>query len=335
MSSKQGSGGAQPAGGKKRAAQFGEYQVFERLGEGGMCHVFRARKRGETNDCALKVLKDEQRQDERVLNLFLTEADVALLLDHPNLIATYDAGEVNGRYYIAMELIEGRTLAEIVEACNKQRIQMPGDFVLYIVNEILEGLQGLHSASGKTGRPLGLIHRDVTPHNIFVSYEGRVTLGDFGIAHIAAYGDADPGQAIGKIGYLAPEVVLQEDIDHRADIFAAGIVLYELLTDKRLFEEGTDEELMQAIADARVERPRMFEPNMSRGLEAQIMRALAKRARDRFESAEEMTYALEPYWSKLIGNPKAIAGFMGGLFREEARAYRWKRIAMGTGTRDL
>jgi eukaryotic-like serine/threonine-protein kinase len=335
MSSQQGSGEGGQSGGKRRTIQFGEYTVVERLGEGGMCHVFRARKRGEVADCALKVLKDELRNDERVVNLFLTEADVALLLEHPNLITTFDAGEINGHYYIAMELIEGRTLDELVAACHRDRIQIPVDFSLYVISEILEGLHGLHTAVGKTGRPLGVVHRDVTPQNIFISFEGRVILGDFGVAHIQAYGDSEPGQAIGKIGYLSPEVVLQEEIDHRSDIFGAGIVLWELLTDERLFESGTDEQLMEAIAEARVPRPRTIDPNLSRGLENALMRALSRRAKDRFESAEEMIYELEPFWSKLLGNPKALSAFMAGIFREEVREWQSRKQGAELETSDL
>lgn len=312
---------------KARTAQFGEYTITERLGEGGMCHVFRARRRGENFDCALKLLKEERRRDERILSLFLTEADVALLLDHPNLIHTYDAGEIDNRYYIAMELIEGATLGDLVLRCQQTHIAIPVDFSLFIISEILEGLQALHSAAGKTGRPLGLIHRDVTPENIFISFDGRIIVGDFGVAHIQAYGDVEPGQTLGKIGYLSPEAALGEELDHRADLFAAGILLYELVTDTRLFEKGTDDELMIAIADARVPRPRTLEPALSRGLEGVIMKALAKKPKDRYESAETMIYELEPYWSKQLGNPYAISALMSGIFRPEVKEWRAKRAS--------
>ncbi len=234
-----------------------------------------------------------------------------------------------------MELIEGRTLDEVIEACHRDRIQMPIDFSLYIVSEILEGLQALHTAVSKTGRPLGVVHRDVTPQNIFISFDGRVILGDFGVAHIQAYGEAETGVAIGKIGYLAPEVILEEDIDHRTDLFAAGIVLWELATDDRLYNKGKDEEIMQAIAEARVPRPRTIDPNISRGLENLIMKALARRARDRFENAEEMMYELEPYWSKLLGNPKALAAFMSGIFKDEVREYKLRKSGEELDTEDM
>lgn len=311
---------------EKKTLQFGDYTVVEHLGEGGMCHVFRARRKGDVHDCALKMLKDERRNDEQLRDLFLTEADIALLLDHPNLIHTFDAGEVAGRYYIAMELVEGRTLGQVMVRSQRTKVQVPPDFALYMLSEILEGLHALHTAVGKTGRPLGLIHRDVTPQNIFVSFDGRVILGDFGVAHIQAYGAADPNQALGKIGYLAPEAVLGEEIDRRADIFGAGIVAYEVLTETRLFESGTDEQLMQQIAEVRIPRPRSIEPWMSKGLETALMKALAKKPKDRFESAESMFYELEPFWSKQLGNPHAIAAFMAGIFREEVKEWKARSV---------
>lgn len=308
-------------GNRNRSTQFGDYTILEHLGEGGMCQVFRARRRNERTDCALKILKESRRDDEQIRDLFLSEADISLLVDHPNLIHTIDAGEVNGIHYIAMELIEGCTLAQMIARSQELRIGIPPDLVLFIVSEILEGLHALHTANGRSGRPLGLIHRDVTPHNVFLAFDGRVVLGDFGVAHIGAYGDVDRTLAIGKIGYLAPEVAAAEESDHRVDIFAAGIVLFEMLTDQRLFE-GTDDEVMQAIAEARIPRLRQLEPGLSRGLEAAVAKALTRRPKDRFETAEAMIYELEPFWSRHIATPQALAAYISGLFREEAREWR-------------
>ncbi|MCK6546268.1 serine/threonine protein kinase [Myxococcota bacterium] len=317
---------------KGRTAQFGDYTILEHIGDGGMCHVFRARRKGDSHDCALKLLKDERRDDEQLKDLFLTEADVALLLDHPNLIHTFDAGEVRGRYYIAMELIEGRTLGQIMVRAEKLQLPIPPDFSLYVASEMLEGLHALHNAVGRTGRPLGLVHRDVTPQNVFISYTGRVILGDFGVAHIKAYGGTEPGQAVGKIGYLAPEAVTLEELDHRADVFAAGIILWELLTGHRLFHGKSDDALMEDIVEARIPRPRTLEPSIAKGLEALVLKALAKRPRDRFESAEEMLYELEPFWSKQLGNPYAIAAFLAGTFRQEVREWRARRAGVPAAT---
>lgn len=307
---------------KPRRSRFGEYTVVGRLGEGGMCHVFRARRHGASFDCALKLLKREHLGDERIRDLFVTEADIALMLHHPNLIATYDAGEINGRLYIAMELIEGSTLDELIDRCIKSAVVIPIDFALFIISQILEGLQSLHSVKGKTGRELALIHRDVTPHNIFLSYEGRVVLGDFGIAQIKGFGGVQPAEAVGKIGYLSPEMVVGEEVDRRSDLFSAGIVLHELLTATRLFSSGSDDEIMAAIAEAKLVRPRRIRPSISRGLEGVILKALARRSKDRYENAAEFLGELEPYWSKKLGAPDAIAALMSGIFHDEAAAWR-------------
>jgi serine/threonine-protein kinase len=303
--------------------QFGEYTVFGRLGEGGMCHVFRARRSGEIEDCALKMLKEDQRKDERVLDLFVTEADLSLLLRHPNLVTTFDAGEIKDRYYIAMELIEGSNLRDCAAQCERIGVPLPPDFALAMLSEVLAGLAALHDAKGSSGTPLGLIHRDVTPHNIFLAFDGRVILGDFGIAQIKAYGDIDPGQgAVGKLGYLAPEAVAGEEVDHRADLFAIGVILHELLTGTRLFASGTDQEILQAILEVRAPKPRKIRPTLSKGLEAVMQKALARKPKERYQTAQEMIDALRPFWSPLIGHQAALSGFLSGLFRDESQALK-------------
>ena len=314
--------------------KFGPYTIYERLGQGGMCLVFRARHEATDYDCALKVLRPDRRADERVRDLFITEADVSMLLDHPNLIRTYEAGEVDGRHYISMELMQGGTLSELQQQCAQSGLPLPQDFVLYIMSEVLEGLQSLHEAAGRTGRPLGLIHRDVTPHNIFVSFDGRVILGDFGVAMIGAYGETTPGEVLGKLGYLAPEMVVMEDVDHRADLFAAGVVLYELLTGTRLFDGRDQDEVLEDIAEARVPRPRRVREAISRGLEQVILRTLAKRPRDRYPSADDVLYALEPFWSKQVANPYALAALLRALYPDRAAAWRAEHQALA-GTFDL
>lgn len=310
------------------ATKFGPYTIFERLGQGGMCVVFRARHEAMDHDCALKVLRQDRRADERVLDLFITEADLAMLLDHPNLVRTYEAGEHQGRYYIAMELIHGGTLGDLLTQCRRRDIRVPQDFALYFVSEVLEGLHSLHEASGATGRPLGLIHRDVTPQNIFLSFDGRVILGDFGVALIQAYGDASPGEVLGKLGYLAPEMVSMEEVDRRADLFAAGVVLFELLTGTRLYEGDDEEEVLADIAEARVPRPRKLRETIARDLEAVVLEALAKKPKDRFETAEQMLYALEPHWSRHVGNPYALAALLAALHPKRAAAWRKQHLAL-------
>jgi serine/threonine-protein kinase len=294
---------------------FGEYTILGRLGEGGMCHVFRARRAGHREELALKLLREEHRSDPRMVDHFVTEADVSLMLSHPNLIRTVDAGETEGRHYIAMELVEGASLKQLIAQCQLAGVPFPPDFSLYIISEVLAGLGAVHAATSHKGRPLGLVHRDVTPHNIFLGFDGRVALGDFGIAQIKAYGDVEIGGALGKIGYLSPEAAAGEEIDHRSDLFSIAIIVYELLTHNTLFEEKDDETTLGVIAEARVPRPRRVNASLSRDVEEVILRGLSKRPRDRFQDAEELRLALEPAWSPFIGNRHGLAAFMTALFR--------------------
>ncbi len=215
----------------------------------------------------------------------------------------------------------GRLLAD----CRLRQIPLAADLVLFIMSEILDGLHGLHEASGHTGRPLGLIHRDLTPQNIFLSFDGRVVLGDFGVALIQAYGNNDPGQVLGKLGYLAPEMILTEEVDRRADLFAAGVVLYEALTGTKPFDGESDEKVMTDIAEGRFARPRRHKPSLDKGLENVILKSLARRPKDRAETAEDMLLELEPYWSKQLANPLILSGFLAALWPDEAANWRARR----------
>ncbi len=301
--------------------RFGPFRILERLGEGGMCYVFRARRDGEDRDCALKLLKDSARNDERARELFATEAEVALLVDHPNLIRTHDAGRIDKRNFIAMELVEGTTVAALAESLARHDLAMPPDLAMFIVSELLEGLHALHEACSETGEPLGLVHRDVTPDNMFLGFDGRVLLGDFGVAHVEAFGDVNPEHAVGKLGYMAPELLGDAPPDRRADIFSAGVILFELMTGSRLFEAEDEDEGLAMLAEARVPRLSSVFVDIDRKLESVVTRALARRARDRFETAEEMAVELETHWSKLIGNPFALQALVASTFPTEAQAW--------------
>ncbi len=291
-----------------------------------MCLVFRARREGEKQDIALKVLREDKRQDERVRDLFITEADLAMLLTHPNLIETYDAGEVDGRYYIAMELMEGGTLGQLLEQFRNRKVPFSRDLALFVLNQLLLGLHALHEAKGRSGRPLGLIHRDVTPHNLFLSFSGRAILGDYGVALIQAYGNMAPGEVLGKLGYLALEAIVMDEVDRRADIFAAGVILYEILTGTTLFSGDDEDEVMARIADVKLIRPRRLQENIPRELEAIIMQALAKKPRDRFTTAAEMAKALRPMWTRRLANEYSLASILAATYPEEAGNWRARSV---------
>jgi serine/threonine protein kinase len=309
--------------------QFGDYTVKEQIGEGGMCRVFRARRDGAAGDCALKLLREDQRDNAEVRDLFVTEADLAMLLVHPNLIQTFDAGEFRGRYYIAMELIEGGTLGHLAQRARHLGIELPVDLVLFVVSEVLKGLHALHTAVGRTGRPLGLVHRDITPHNIFLCFDGRVVLGDFGVAHIQAYHDTETSHVLGKIGYLAPETVHSGEVDLRSDLFSIGVVLYELLTGQRAFVGERDEEIMNAILEVKLDRPTKLRDTLDKMLEQVIMRSLSRKPRERQASAEALLTDLGVFWSPVLGNTYALSAVLSALFRDEASAWRDRHAGDG------
>jgi len=305
--------------------RLGPFRVLERLGEGGMCHVFRARRDGEARDCALKVLREDAGRDQLVRELFATEADVSQLLDHPNLIRAYDAGQIDGRSYIAMELVEGTTLSRLVALLQARRLPFPPDFAMFIVSEVLEGLHALHETPLEDGEPLGLVHRDVTPDNVYIGFDGRVLLGDFGVAHVQAFGDSSPNHAIGKLGYLAPELLGRESFDRRADVFSAGVLLFELLTGRRLFESESEEQGLARAAEARIPRLQRDVPEICRELENTVLRALSRRPRDRHETAEDLAIELEGFWSKELANPFALEALIATTLPAEARAWAARR----------
>ncbi|MEM1023993.1 MAG: serine/threonine-protein kinase [Myxococcota bacterium] len=301
--------------------KFGSYRILERLGEGGMCHVFRARREDHRRDCALKVLKDEWRSDEKVCRMFTTEADLSLMLEHSTLVKGLEAGEVGGRMFLALELVDGSSLGAAMRDAGRKGFPFPIDLALFAVSEVLDGLHAMHEAHGAGGEPLGLVHRDVTPDNVFLGFDGRVLIGDLGVAQVQAYGESTD-VPLGKLGYMAPEMLQGELIDRRADVFAAGVIAYELLTGQAPFAADSEEEALSKLADARCPRPSQLVPSIDPGLEHVLMTALARRPKDRFDSAETMLLELEPHWSKMLGNPFAIQALLSALRPFEAKAWR-------------
>ncbi|MBI2372579.1 MAG: serine/threonine protein kinase [Deltaproteobacteria bacterium] len=304
-----------------RTYRFGDYTIAERLGEGGMCLVFRARKDGATADVALKLLRSELEQDPRIRDLFVTEADLSLLVDHPNLIRTCDAGEVEGRLYIAMDLVEGASLADLSERLANLGIVFPPDLAIFAVDQLLRGLGALHDAKSPSGKLLGLVHRDVTPHNVFVDFTGRVILGDLGITHISAHGRTEPGRAAGKIDYLAPEVVLGETPELQSDLYAVGIILFELLVGERPLsypDDASDQLILEAIAQGKLKRPRKLRPSIPKDLEELLLDVLSRLPTQRPASALEVCSRLAPWLSPVLANPRILAGMLAGAFPERA-----------------
>jgi hypothetical protein len=277
------------------AMPFGRYQLVQSLGHGGMAEVWRAVATdddGTTRDVAVKRILPHLCDELPVVEMFLYEARLALRLAHPNLVRTLDVGVVAAQPYIAMELVDGIDLGRL----NRGRTPLPIGFALSVVRDLCLGLGYLHSLSDDEGRPLGIIHRDVSHSNVMVQRDGTVKLLDFGVAKAAlARGIAHTrsGEIKGKLGYMAPEMLRPGRYDHRIDLFAAGVVLFELLTQRRLFDAAEEGQLIYLNMQCQVPAPSRLNPRISPALEAIVLRALERAPARRYRSGADMVRDLE------------------------------------------
>jgi serine/threonine-protein kinase len=226
--------------------RFGpSYLLFDRIGVGGMAEIYLARGKtrvGVTRHAVVKLVLPSFAGDTKFADMLIAEAKLAAQLSHANIVQTYDLGRVDDRLYIAMEYVEGFDLNELLRRCTKAHVALPAEFVFYIIGETLRALDYAHRRKDSNGKPLGIVHRDVSPSNVLISLEGEVKLCDFGIARAVNVLDASPTETIeGKAAYMSPEHARGETIDARADVFAASIVLWELLAGRRLYKNTPNE----------------------------------------------------------------------------------------------
>lgn len=272
--------------------QFGDYRLLSKLAQGGMAEIFLAENpAGEL--CALKRILPHLAHQENFIRMFIDEARIVSQLIHPNITAVTDQGKHEGYYYIAMEFVQGHSLLAFAERAKASRMSLPMGLLAYVVAELLSGLGYAHHAQDKRGRPLGIVHRDVTPQNVLISYQGEVKLIDFGVAKARArLTQTEAGFTKGKLAYMSPEQARGEEIDGRSDLFSVGIVLYELTTATRLFNKEGPGGILSAIVNDPIPSPRSKVSNYPKALEAIVMRALAKDLNHRWQEAEDMRQAL-------------------------------------------
>ena len=278
------------------AGGFGKYRLIAELGHGGMAEVFLAIASGPAGFNKLLVIKqirDQLADDPEFLGMFLDEARLAARLNHPNVVQTNEVGEDGRRYFIAMEYLEGQPLNRIA-----QRLGKDGRLTVAMhVRILIEALAGLHYAHELTdfdGTQLQVVHRDATPHNIFVTYAGQVKVVDFGIAKaLGSSSETRAGVLKGKISYMAPEQALGERVDRRADVFAVGMMLWEALAGRRPFKGQNDVVILQKLVTGDIPSPSTVRDDIPDLLEAICMKALAHNREERFPTAEAMQRALE------------------------------------------
>ncbi len=278
---------------------LGGYQLVGRLAVGGMAEVYQARARdttqrspGERDDIVIKRLLPSYRQDAAWVKQFVDEAKLTVRLRHPNIVRTWRLFKAGMDYLMVQELVSGRTLAYMQDAFRQAGVPMPGSAAAYITMCLLKALDYIHRAKvGEGGATI--VHRDVNPANILLSVAGDVKLTDFGVAEVEGVMRGDQGALRGTLGYMAPEAVLGQAVDHRADLFAAGVIFWELLSGQRLFHGESEMELMHKVRDCRVPPATRFNPEVPDMAQAIARKALQPDKAHRFQTAGEFMRVLE------------------------------------------
>lgn len=278
------------------AIRFGRYETLEALAVGGMAKVFRGRALGEAGferSVAIKVMHGHIAVDPDFVNMFLDEARMAAAINHPNVVSTYDVQRSPSGIFLVMELVDGVDLALLLKALAKRDQRLPVPLSVRIVLETLKGLQAAHELRGSRNEPLNLVHRDVSPQNILLDRRGFVKITDFGVAHATErLATTRGGELKGKMGYLAPEHVREGRVDARSDVYATGVVLWEMLTGKRLFKTDERVTVLADIMAGNVTSPKTWVDTLPDPIAAVCLKALALDPEARFESAKAFASAL-------------------------------------------
>ncbi len=305
-----------PGGGDR----LGRYELLRRLGSGGMAEVHLARAAGLEGFQKLVVLKrilPHLAADPEFVRMFLAEARLAAILDHPNVVQVFDIGREGSAFFFTMEYVYGENLQTILRAVRRKGDALPIELAIAIGIGAATGLHYAHERVGFDGMPLQLVHRDVSPTNVMVTYDGCVKMADFGIAKVTSRTDVtQAGIRKGKVPYMSPEQCRAETLDRRSDVFALGIVLYECTTMVRLFDGDNEFGLMNRIVNGDVPLPSTRRANFPKDLERIIMKALAPQRDKRYGSAAELAADLERFARerKLRSTQSGLGEFMHGLF---------------------
>lgn len=304
----------------QEGSQFGAYQLIKRIAYGGMAEIHLAKTQGLQGFerlLALKVIHPKYSEDQEFIDMLVDEAKLAVQLSHGNICQTFDLGRIDSTYYIAMEFIDGKDLYQLLVKCSELEIEIPFDIIAFIALSTAAGLQYAHTRSDNYGRELNLIHRDISPQNVIVSYDGEVKIVDFGIAKASQRGkETESGVIKGKFFYMSPEQAWGENIDHRTDIFSTGICLYEMITGEMLYSEEKALVLLDKVRKAEIPDMRALRPDLPPELERITREALRRDRDERYESAGALQGALSGFlyknWPKF--NRRRVADFMKHVF---------------------
>ena len=302
--------------------QVGRYTIVRHLESGGMAELYIARQEamgGFEKEIVLKLLQGRYAESRRVVQMFLDEARLSAKLNHPSIVHVYDVADEQGVKYIAMEYIHGETLLDIIRRGIAVEKPLPLEHALHVIGQTAAGLGYAHERRESDGRPLRIVHRDVSPTNVMVTYEGQTKIVDFGIARIQDELREESGVLPGKASYMSPEQARGEAVDYRSDIFSLGIMLYEITVGQRLFR-GKPDVVMKRIVEDKIPPPTYVRRDFPPALELIVMRALEKRPDDRHQSAGELRHELEDFLENAglrTGN-RRMALYMNEIFAPEA-----------------
>jgi serine/threonine protein kinase len=293
--------------------------MLKHLATGGMADVLLGRSdgiEGFERYVVLKRIRPEHAKDQQFIRMFLDEARVAATLHHQHIVQVHDIGESSGEYFIAMEYLHGEDVRTLLSNASRTRTHVALGFAVAIVSAVAGGLHYAHERQGNDKRPLNIVHRDVSPSNILVGYDGSIKIVDFGIAKASMREETRSGNLKGKLAYMSPEQCTGGEVDRRSDVYALGVVLYELATTSRMFKGENDYLVMEQIVKGRVTPPQVRRPNLPAELAEIIMRAVAPERDRRYATADDLRVAIDQFASRagLIASSSTIAAYMRKKF---------------------
>jgi eukaryotic-like serine/threonine-protein kinase len=320
-----------------RPARLGRYEIFGKIAKGGMATIYLARDAEKAGGpIAIKVVRHELSDDEQIDRMFLDEAAMLGRLEHPNIVRTLECGVEAGQRFIAMELLLGHTLMDVWKTCHARNVALAPEVVAWIGARIADALFFAHELTDENGAPLHVIHRDVNPTNIFITYEGDLKLFDFGLAKSKGrYTKSVSGIVKGKLPYLSPEQIMQMPLDCRSDLFALGTTMWEVLTARRLFTREDDISTVKAVRHGPIPDVRTIAPHVPTELAAIVHRALERNRANRHTNARELREDLDSFVASrnALDSKARLAAILPTLFPEEyARQMTWLRATRTTTT---
>ncbi|HXH76047.1 MAG TPA: serine/threonine-protein kinase [Bacteriovoracaceae bacterium] len=321
---------------EKKFERFGKYLILDHLVDGGMAKICRARYLGEQANkmVAVKMVQPQFSNDEAFVRMFQDELNITFGMLHPNIMQVYDYGKTNGQLYTAMEYIHGANLKQYLDRLKEQKKAFPVETSCYIISQVCLGLHYAHSFTDKlTGKPYNIVHRDISPHNIMLTYDGAVKVIDFGIAKANTNSESTQAGTIkGKLSYLAPEYLDGLELDCRYDEFAVGITLWELLCSRKLFQASNDLAVLKQIQQCKIIPPSEINPTVPKELDAIVMKALSKDRSHRYENLDQMNRALVRFLYSTYPdfNASDLRAFADDLFKKELASDQIKFVEYGS-----